>query len=259
MNKMVATKTVVIDCFPESAEHYRDDFAILVVDVLRATTTATTAISLGWRVFPAQTTDDALMLAEGLEDPLLVGELGGHIPFGFDLPNSPVQVSALSLFRMGRISDPKRPIILVSSSGMNLLTNAKGAPAIYIGCARNFSAVADYVIGRHPRVAILGAGTRGQFRREDQIICAWIAERLINAGYSALTESTSELVGRWHKVDPAEMGRGRSAEFLRQSGQLLDLEFVLHHIDDLDVVPTLIDAELVCVQGTCKTPATLEI
>ena len=66
MNKMVNTKSVVIDCFPESAEHYRDDFSIIVVDVLRATTTATTAINLGWRVFPAQTTDDALMLMDAL-------------------------------------------------------------------------------------------------------------------------------------------------------------------------------------------------
>jgi 2-phosphosulfolactate phosphatase len=259
MNQMADNKSVVIDCFPESAEHYREDFAIIVVDVLRATTTATTAVSLGWRVFPAQTTDDALVLAKSMEDPLLVGELGGHIPFGFDLPNSPLQISALSQFKMGRVSDPKRPIILVSSSGMNLLTNAKGAPALYIACARNYSAVADYVTGRHSRIAVLGAGTRGQFRREDQIICAWIAERLIDVGYSALTATTSELVERWHKIDPSEMGRGRSAEFLRQSGQLLDLEFVLHHIDDLDVVPALVDTELVCVRGHCRVSATVEI
>lgn len=259
MNTMGATGSVVIDCFPESAERYRDDFAIVVVDVLRATTTATTAISLGWRVFPAQTTDEAFRIAEGLVDPLFVGELGGHIPFGFDLPNSPVQVSVLSLFKMGRISNPQRPIVLVSSSGTNLLANARGAPAVYVACARNFSAVADYIHGRHTRVAILGAGTRGQFRREDQIICAWIAERLICRGYEALTESTTGLIERWSKADPAEMGRGRSGEFLRQSGQLLDLEFVLHQIDDLDVVPTLVDKELVCVQGTCKTPATVEI
>ena len=52
-------RSVVIDCFPESAEKYRDGYAVVVIDVIRATTTATTAVSLGRRVFPAQTTDEA--------------------------------------------------------------------------------------------------------------------------------------------------------------------------------------------------------
>ena len=37
------------------------------------------------------------------------------------------------------------------------------------------------------RVALLGAGTRREFREEDQLCCAWIARELVAAGYAATT------------------------------------------------------------------------
>jgi 2-phosphosulfolactate phosphatase len=231
--------TVIIDCFPESAERYRDRYAIVVVDVIRATTVATTAVSMGRRVFPAKTADEACVIAANLKDPLLVGELGGNKPYGFDMTNSPVQVAA-------RV-DVHRPMVLVSSSGTQLLLNAVGREAVYLACFRNFSAVARHVDGRHERIALLGAGSRGQFRREDQIGCAWVAEKLLQAGYHSETQKTSDLVSRWHNANANEIRSGKSAEYLTRSGQQEDLEFILDHIDDLDTVPSLVNGELVPV------------
>ena len=236
--------TVVIDSLPESAERYRRDCAIVVVDVIRATTVATTAVSMGWRVYPAKTTDDASRIAATLNDPLLVGELGGNKPYGFHMTNSPAQVAARN--------DVHRPMVLVSSSGTQLLLNAMGAPAVYVACFRNFSAVARHLAGRHKRVAVLGAGTRGQFRREDQMGCAWVAEKLVAAGYLAETPQTSELVARWHMASTSEVRGTESADYLQRSGQLDDLEFVLSHVDDLDTVPSLQDGHLTAVSETVK-------
>jgi len=233
--------SVVIDCFPESAERYRERYAIVVVDVIRATTVATTAVSMGRRVFPAKTTDEACVIAANLKDPLLVGELGGNKPYGFDLTNSPVQVAARQ--------DMHRPMVLVSSSGTQLLLNAVGSEAVYLACFRNFSAVAKHVNGRHERIALLGAGSRGQFRREDQIGCAWVAEKLHQAGYRSETQKTADLVSRWRNVNPDEIRSGKSADYLTRSGQQEDLEFILNHIDDLDTVPALVNGELVPVSG----------
>ncbi len=242
----MAKCTVVIDKFPESALRYRDDHAIVVIDVIRATTTATTAVSLGRRVFPVQTTDEAFILASSLEEPLLVGELGGNMPYGFEMTNSPAQIAVRD--------DVHRPMILVSSSGIQLLLNATGSMGVYIACFRNISAIAEYLAGRHDRIAILGAGTRGQFRREDQMGCAWMAEKLIQEGYEAETAQTSEYISRWKGISPEEVRGGRSAGYLRESRQEHDLEFVLDHIDDLDTVPALVDGELVVVSGTISKP-----
>ena len=229
--------TVIIDCFPESAERYRDLYAIVAIDVIRATTTATTALSMGRRVFPARTTDEAASVAERLQHPLLVGELGGNTPFGFDETNSPVAIA--------NRTDIERPMILVSSSGTQLILNAEGSDVVYIACLRNYSAVARLAAGRHERIAVLGAGTRGKFRREDQLACAWVAEQLIEAGYTAANQETEEYIARWHDADPEVIREGQSADYLRRSGQEHDLEYVLSHIDDLDTVPCLVDGELV--------------
>jgi len=230
------TGSVVIDCFQESTARYRNEYAIVVIDVIRATTTAVTAVSLGRRVFPARTTDEAFVVASTLDDPLLVGELGGNMPYGFHLTNSPVQVAARN--------DIHRPIVLVTSSGTELMMNSAGSEAVYLACFRNVTAVSEYLTGRHKKVAVLGAGTRGQFRREDQMCCAWVAEKLIKAGYRAETPQTRQYIYRWNGVSPEEVRGGRSAEYLRNSQQEHDLEFILGHIDDLDIVPALVSYEI---------------
>jgi len=235
--------TVVIDCFPESVELYRHSHAIVAIDVIRATTTATTALSLGRRVFPARTTDEAAVVGASLQDPLMVGELGGNTPYGFDLTNSPALLAART--------DAHRPMVLVSSSGTQLIMSAAGSGAVYVACLRNYSAVAKRLAGRHTRLAVIGAGTRGQFRREDQIGCALVAGRLLDLGYNPENQQTLDRIARWTGV-PGEdrldaIRAGRSADYLRRSSQELDLEFVLSHIDDLEIVPALVEGELIDV------------
>ena len=60
------SNSVVIDYLPESAKHYRDGYAIVAIDVIRATTTAATAAALGRRVYPIPSLEAALPLAARL-------------------------------------------------------------------------------------------------------------------------------------------------------------------------------------------------
>jgi 2-phosphosulfolactate phosphatase len=236
------TGTVVIDCFPESVEQYKERYAVVAIDVIRATTTATTALHAGRRVFPARTTDEAFVVAGALREPLLVGELGGHMPVDFDLTNSPAEIAQ-------RDFDTHRPMVLVSSSGTQLVLNAAGGEGVYLACFRNYSAVAKQLAGRHEHIAVIGAGTRGQFRREDQIGCALVVKQLLQLGYSAENQATLDYVRRWMIGSFAAaldaVRTGKSADYLRKSNQERDLEFVTSHIDDLTVVPWLMGRELV--------------
>ncbi len=230
---------VIIDSLPECAEKYVDKWTIVVVDVIRFTTTAATALSMGRKVYPARSSDQAFAIAQRLENPLLAGELGGNVPYGFDMTNSPVEVTALRQIPSGSFTSPERPIVLVSSSGVQLLLNCTAAADVYLGCLRNISALVEHVAQRHENIAVLGAGTRGAFRREDQIGCAWIAERLIEYGFECANAETSALIDKWHATDPGIIRDGRSADYLRRTGQVHDLEFVLHYREDLNVVPKL--------------------
>ena len=221
-------KTVMIDCFPECVETYRNGYALVAIDVIRATTTAVTGVALGRRCFPAPTLEAAVPLAAKLTNPLLVGELGGSMPYGFDLNNSPADLAIRT--------DIHRPMMLLSTTGTRVICGAAPSQAMYVACLRNYTAMASYLAAHHPTVAIIGAGSRNEFREEDQLCCAWIAELLVAAGYEPQDARTAEIIARWSGEPVESITVGASADYLRNSGQVRDLDYILSHIDDLDEV-----------------------
>jgi len=230
-------KSVVIDCFPENVRLYREGYAVVVIDVIRATTVAITAAAMWRRCFPVASIEAAWALKATLDNALMAGEVAGCIPEGFDINNSPVDLAART--------DISRPIILLSSSGTKLMHAARDCEVAYPACFRNYEFMASYLVEHHSRIALVGAGTRGEFREEDQMCCAWIAERLVKAGFEAETEKTSELVELWSNASPDACTTGKSADYLRRSGQSRDLDFTVARINDINSVFILRDGEVV--------------
>ena len=85
----------------------------------------------------------------------------------------------------------------------------------------------------HDRVAVIGAGTRGEFREEDQFACALLAAGLMERGFRPESRETEDLVTRWGGRPHDCWVESRSVEYLRRTNQLRDLDFVLEHQDDL--------------------------
>ena len=121
---------------------------------------------------------------------------------------------------------------------------AAACEAIYLGCFRSYSVLADYLAVRHTRVAIIGAGSLGEFREEDQICCAWIAAGLMSKGYLPENPETAALVSRWRDATPEACLCSRSVDFLKRTGRNRDLDFILSHIDDLHAVFAVRDGEV---------------
>jgi len=233
------TGEVIIDCFTERVARYRNSHALVLIDVVRATTTAITAVHAGWRCFPAASVKHAHELAASFGDALLAGEQSGVMPPGFDLNNSPTGLL--------RRRDRERPVVLLSSSGTRLCHEANGCSAAFLACLRNYAAAADFIRG-FPRIAILGAGSGAEFREEDQMCCAWIAARLLEAGYSPADRNTLEIISRWRNSAPDAWTTNKSSAYLIQSGQSADLAFILEHIGDLDAAFMLRDGEVVAAR-----------
>jgi 2-phosphosulfolactate phosphatase len=217
--------SVAIDCFHEHLAPVRPETAIVAVDVIRATTTAVTAVTLGWRVYPAGSIEAAVRLAADLDRPLLAGELGGVQPYGFDLQNSPT--------RMLELEQTGQPIILLSTSGTRLIAEAVRHGITYACCLRNAAAQARYLLAQDRDVLILGADSRGEFREEDQLCAARIARDLTQGGFDVADDPTHDVLERYADAPDDVILGGRSARYLRDTGQDEDLEFVLGHVDDL--------------------------
>jgi 2-phosphosulfolactate phosphatase len=218
--------TVTIDCFHEHLAAPLTNEVIVAIDVIRASTTAITAAASGKPLFPAGSIEAAVRLAADLDRPILAGELGGVQPYGFDLQNSPTQIAALD--------ESARPIILLSTSGTRLMAEASQVAVTYVACLRNVSAVAGHVAQGAQDVRVLGADSRGEFREEDQLCAARIARALTSAGYATGGAETDRVLERFGQAPDDAFLEGRSATYLRDTGQHDDLEFVLGHVDDLD-------------------------
>jgi 2-phosphosulfolactate phosphatase len=233
---------VVIDCFPEAAARYRHGYAVVAIDVVRATTTAITIAASGSRCFPVPTLKAAQELGDALPDALMAGEQGGIKPLGFDLNNSPTEFLARR--------DAARPVVLLSSTGTRLCYEAQQSDAVFLACLRNYDSVARHLAGNFSNVAVIGAGSRGEFRDEDQMCCAWVAERLLHFGYSPKDRNTLEIVRRWSNKPVDAWLSNQSAAYLKTSGQLADLNFILEHVADLTAPFILLNGEVTA--GQCN-------
>jgi 2-phosphosulfolactate phosphatase len=230
-------RTVAIDGFLEKCDRPLEGYATVAVDVIRASTTAVTAVAMGRRCFPVPSVEAATLMASELGNVLLAGEVGGNLPFGFEVTNSPHEMAIRT--------DIHRPMVLLSSSGTRLMARLEANGPAYVGCFRNYSYLIQHLAKHHAKVVVVGAVTRGEFREEDQMCCAWIAEGLMAAGYRAEDERTTRLVERWSGAAPDAFLGSDSVKYLRATGQERDLDFVLSHFDDLRATFELNRGELV--------------
>lgn len=228
-------RSVAIDCF-HGGDSIETTATLVAIDVIRATTAIVTAVSRGRRCFPVASLEEADRVAAGLDDPLLGGEVTGRRPERFEIHNSPAELA--------RRADT-RPLVLLSTSGTRLLC-ASRAPVTYVACLRNRAAtVRDLVATDAREIVLLGAGSRGEFRAEDRLCAAWIANELVLAGYQPKNPDTVELIDRWAAASLDAIAAGASAAYLRRTDQVEDLDFVLAHVDDVDTAFVLSDGEIV--------------
>ena len=232
---MLESRSVAIDSVSESPVRHSDCDAIVLIDVMCDTTTLVTAVAQRRSVYPAASAPAALFLGRELPDPLLAADEDEAWRPGFALRNSPAALE-------GR--DDNRPFVLACGTGATLAANGLFWPEVYLVCLRNLTATARRLALAHRRVLVLDAAHDGDIRCEDRLAAARLARALVDAGFVADGLGTRETIDRWGEAEVSLLSWGRSAEELRGQGRHEDLDFILSHTDDLDVVCTFADGRL---------------
>ena len=143
--------------------------AAVVIDTLRMTTVATTALENGCaEVWAVGTVEEANELASALHA-LRGGERGAVKIPGFELSNSPLE------YTRERVEG--RNLVLTTTNGTQAIASAASAPRVYLGCLRNAGAVAERLRGEEETAFVL-AGTGGRFSLEDALTAGAILDRL---------------------------------------------------------------------------------
>jgi 2-phosphosulfolactate phosphatase len=135
--------------------------AVVVFDVLRATTTMTAALAAGVaqiRVFPETASARQAAAAHQSPKPLLCGEQSCLPPEGFNLGNSPGAFGA---------AHAGQTLFMSTTNGTRAILAARTAKLLLTGALVNAAAVARVLAGTRLDVTLLCAGTNGQVAMED--------------------------------------------------------------------------------------------
>lgn len=161
-------------CQSEIQRNQLEDRLVVIIDVLRASTSMITALANGCRrIIPVSEIDPAKKLAQDLspELALLCGERNEMIIPGFDLSNSPLEYTA------DKVKD--RTIIFTSSNGSKLFDYIQFARKTIVAGFVNVTLVAKFIVESKLEVAILCAGKNGQFGLEDAVCGGMIIDKIV--------------------------------------------------------------------------------
>jgi 2-phosphosulfolactate phosphatase len=227
-------------CLSPDLMHLYDvkQHAVVVVDILRATSCMTTAFAHGISaIMPFANLDECLsMKSRGY---FTAGERDGKKVDGFDLGNSPFEYM-----------DPKlkgKQIAFTTTNGTQAIVRSLGAPAIIIGSFLNLSAVTASLQAIEQNILIVCAGWKGRFNLEDTLFAGALVEKL-SAVAAPACDAPLAAQRLYQHAGSDLVAYLRDSSHVRRLARLnihKDIEFCLTP-DQYTVVPQLKDGALVC-------------
>lgn len=154
-------------------ELYFTNKTIVVIDVLRASSTIITALTNGAKeVVPVATVEFAVKVSGGMfgGQTLIGGERNTKKIDGFAIGNSP--------FEYSREVVEDKYIVFFSTNGSKAIVKAKFAENLFICSFSNLSAVAKHLVSLDKDVEILCAGNNNLFSLEDSVCAGKLIKKL---------------------------------------------------------------------------------
>jgi 2-phosphosulfolactate phosphatase len=214
------------------------DSIVVVIDILRATTTMCVAFDNGVQLMvPVEHVEECLPYRE--KGYLIAGERSGEQLADFDLGNSPFDYSA------ERVSG--KQIAITTTNGTRAIKAAqeRGAREVVIGAFCNISILADWLISQGQHVCLICSGWRDHPNLEDTVFAGALARKLRQHFYrfqdsTLMAEAVYTLANR------------RKRFFLRNSSHFhrlvhlnlqKEVKFAMHR-DTHPVLPIMVEDEL---------------
>ena len=199
---------------------------VVVIDVLRATTTIVTALENGaHQIIACNSIEEAVTSQQAsscFEKTLLVGEKNMIKPANFDIGNSPLECSPEKVLG--------RTLFLASTNGTKAIRRCTTADKIYMCCIRNVRAVAEFLAHEKSDLTIVCSGSQGTYSIEDAV-CAGLLiyhlHRFLPVQLEDLAYSLMELAIKNNAMNKALIKQSKAYKKLLHEGFLADLKFCL--------------------------------
>ncbi|MFC2100457.1 2-phosphosulfolactate phosphatase [Bacteroidota bacterium] len=192
MNEPKDKKTIEV-CFTPKLFPFimtEDNFIVVIVDILRATTSICVALDHGVKsMIPVASVDEARNYKN--QGFLVASERDGKVLDFADFGNS--------AFNFMGEGVKGKTIVYSTTNGTKAIEMAKDSEKVVIGSFINLSALASWLIAQERNVVILCAGWKGKFNLEDSVFAGALAEKLLeNENFITDCDSTKASVDLWN-------------------------------------------------------------
>lgn len=187
---MTNNKPSLYTCLSPALLHLYDvsSSIVVIIDVLRATSTIATALNNGARhIIPVDSVAECIRIGKQI-DGITAGERDGKVADGLEHGNSPFE------YFPEFIKD--KVLVLTTTNGTKLLHMAldKNAKGIITGSFPNISAVCDYLVEQNQPVILGCAAWKDRVNIEDTLFAGAVISRIknrfeINCDASAMAET----------------------------------------------------------------------
>lgn len=208
---------------------------IIVIDVLRASTTIVAALQNGAKeVVPVASVEFGVKISGGMfgGQTLLGGERNTRKVEGFALGNSPLEYTSEVV--------SGKTIILYTTNGSKAIVKAKFAENLFICSYLNLSAVAEHIIKMGKDFEILCAGKSNTFSLEDSVCAGRLIKELVSRNKELELTDTSRVsvsLNNSFGKNPLKMLRGTEhGKLLLENGFEKDLKYAAG-VDTSNVIP----------------------
>lgn len=205
------------------------DKVVVVIDILRATSTICTALAHGAsKVIPVSSLD-ALKAYAGLGH-ILGAERDGKNVDGFEYGNSPFDYMDEGI--------KGSTIVLTTTNGTKAIDLSKDASIIIAGAFLNLSSIIGFITSIKQDVILFCAGWKDQYSLEDSLMAGAIIHNVKRdfEVISDLAHSTSLLYNSAKDNLLQTMQNGAHFKRLEKLGIQKDLEYCVQ-IDEIELVP----------------------
>ncbi len=212
-------------------QHDLPGSVVVVIDILRATSCITTAISHGiTSIRPVESlTECKELVSEGY---IGAAERGGRKVAGFELGNSPFHFMNPEL--------ENADIAFTTTNGTKTLQKSKGAMQVVIGSFLNYSALLSYLSRVSSHLILHCAGWKGKVNLEDMLFAGALVTGLKNLfEYASDTPLIAAEMYKCGRNDLKKFITGSShVQRLQRLGLEKDIDFCLR-VDEYKVIPIL--------------------
>jgi 2-phosphosulfolactate phosphatase len=224
-------------------KHSNDDNLVVIVDILRATSSICAGIHNGVKsIIPVSTVEEARKMKK--KGYLVASERDGYVLDFADFGNSPFN------FTPEIVSG--KEIVYSTTNGTRCIQMASHSKAVVIGSFLNISSLAEWLVSQNAPVLIFCASWKDRFSLEDTVFAGALAERLMNSGkYESICDAVIASIDLWNLAKSDLVGYiQKSAQKGRLASKGLDdcIEYCLT-ADQTCVIPALQDDRLINISG----------